>query len=512
MPIKNTLLLQALAIASLVVLGFFLWDGDKGFDLWDEGYLWYGVQRVMLGEVPMRDFMAYDPGRYYWSAGLMSLWGDNGIIALRASVALFEALGVSVALLWIARAARRPDPLYLLLSAVTLALWMFPRHKYVDISLSIFLVGALAFLIQNPTGRRYFLAGLCVGLVAVFGRNHGVYGVVGSIGAILWLSLARVDGPHFVKALAYWAAGVATGYAPMLLMALLVPGFAHAILESIDFLFEIKSTGIPLPVPWPWRVDFSAPPDQAIRGVVIGLLFIGIIVFGVLSVLWAFWQRFRGGQASPALVAASFMALPYVHRAFSRAAIGTLAQAIFPLLIGCLIFAVGQRGRVKWPLVIAMCAASLWLMHVYHEGWQCRAGQQCVGVEVSDDELVVMPNIAGDVALLRQLADKYAPDGQSFVAAPFWPGAYALLERKSPMWEIYALFPRSPAFERAEIERLKAAKPGFAFVYDLPLDGREDLRFRNTHPLIFGYIVDHFEQMDSPAPDYLIFKAKPAGP
>lgn len=495
---KFTLLVAASISFSFVFLTF-AWQGSKGFSLWDEGYLWYGVQRVLEGEVPIRDFLAYDPGRYYWSAAILSVYGDHGIMSLRATVAIMQALGLLIGILLIAQSKQNPtrtDPVYLLIAAGVLVLWMFPRHKLFDISLSIFLIAILTYLITNPVPRRFFLSGIGIGLIAVFGRNHGMYGAAGSLCVLAWLQIANLSVPRLLSDLLYWAMGVAIGFLPTVLMAILIPGYATAFWESVYFLFEIKATNLPLPIPWPWTTDFAnATAIDAIRSVLIGVFFIGTITFGALSLFWVVFQRFRKGQVEPAFAAAAFLALPYAHFAFSRADVGHLAQGIFPLLIGMLVIAKGARNVVKWPFAVGLLVTSLWVMHAFHPGWQCDSDKQCVNVEISGSELLIDPNTAANIQLLRRLADEYAPDKRPFVMAPFWPGAYALLERKSPMWEIYPLFPRSEAFEHKEIDRIKAANPGFAFIIDSPLDGREDLRFKHTHPLIYQYITTHFDQV-----------------
>ena len=213
----------------------------------------------------------------------------------------------------------------------------------------------------------------------------------------------------------------------------------------------------------------------------------------MLSIIWVVSQKLRNRQVSPALVAAAFLALPYAHYAYGRAAITQLPVGIFPLLIGCLVILAAQSAKVRWSLALMLCTASVYATYKTLPGWVCRASKPCVNIEISGSNMLVQPDTASDVRLLRKLADQYTTDGQSFIATPFWPGAYALLERKSPMWAIYALWPKNDDFQRGEIERIKDSDPEFVLISEHALDGREDWRFKNTNKLIYQYLVNNFQ-------------------
>jgi len=506
--------LLMLGLAAAVTCLQFFWQGRQGFELWDEGYLWYGAQRVLGGEVPLRDFMAYDPDRYYWSAALMGTWGDSGIVALRIAAAIFQALGLACGLWAVGREAERSNWPLLVLLAVTLLVWMYPTFKVYDVVPSIVLVWAFAALVRQPGGRQHFLAGVAVGLAAVFGRNHGAYGVAGGLMVLAYLALGRTKGPGILRGLLTAVAGVAVGYSPMLAMMATVPGFGAAVVDSIRFLFQLRATNLALAVPWPWTVQFGTlPPWEALRGVILGAFFIAVALFGVIGIVACFLRRWRGQPLSPLLVAASAMALPYAHYAFSRADIVHLAQGIFPLLLGSFAFAVGCRALAQWTLAVVLCAASLILMLPVQPGWQCYVSPSCVDASVGKDRMKIEQGAVNDLAMLDNLATQYAPGAQPFIATPFWPGAYAALHRKSPMWEIYALFPRGAAFEQVEIGRIKAADPGFALIIDIAIDGNDASRFRNTHPLVYQYIVANFEPMGAYMGNssYQIFRRRQAG-
>ena len=90
------------------------------------------------------------------------------------------------------------------------------------------------------------------------------------------------------------------------------------------------------------------------------------------------------------------------------------------------------------------------------------------------------------------------PSGGTLLAAPVWPGAYALLGVRSPVREIYPLFPRSGSFQKQEISRLQRNHPSLVLIYDIGVDGREDLRYAHTHPLIWDYLQTNYRQLESP--------------
>lgn len=501
----NLGLLKALAFSTFITSVLFILQNSQWFSLWDEGYLWYGVQRVLKGEVPIRDFMSYDPGRYYWLAAILSVLGDSGIVALRIGISIFQALALGIGLWLIAGTMAKKNPLFLGIAAVALSLWMFPRHKLIDISLSIMAIGVITFLLQNPTSRRFFISGICVGLIAFFGRNHGLYSAAASLGAILWILLKRDTYLTPVKVMCLWSAGVIVGYSPLFFMLGVVPDFLSAFWESVVFLFTIKATNLPLPVPWPWKVNLDLPFSLMLRDIFLGLYFVSLIAFDISMFVWICWQKHKNRFVPPALLAAAFLSIPYTHYAFSRADAGHLAQGIYPFLIGYFILIAPKSNQVRFSVSLMILVTTAWIAYYFNPEMQCFRNQNCVQVDIGQDRISIDPQVAKDVNLIKKLINNYASNDRNFVITPFWPGSYAMVERKSPMWEIYALFPRPEKFEAQEIERIKAADPAFILVYDYALDGRDDLRFKHTHPLTYRYIQDFYDRKRNFLPGYELY-------
>ena len=127
---------------------------------------------------------------------------------------------------------------------------------------------------------------------------------------------------------------------------------------------------------------------------------------------------------------------------------------------------------------------------------------------------LVDEHVADDVAQViegaREVVARFVGPGEAVYIAPFDLGLYPALGLKAPQWEIYPLFPASPAFEAEEIQRIEAARTKLAILSRAELDDRPELHFSATHPMITRYFGARFLVVNGTnLPQHLVALVRP---
>lgn len=489
-------------LASLTVVGAWVAYGDVGLNLADEGFLWYGASRTIAGEVPLRDFQSYEPGRYYWIATWSPLLGD-GLLGMRRAIFLFEVVGLLAGL----RVARRlvAHPGWLVPIAIGLALWMFPHFKGFEHALAMMAVYAGVRLVESPDRRTGIGVGLYLGLAAFFGRNHALYGALGVLALVAWLAWSgRVRRP--LSCLGAIGLGGVVGSAPLWGMMLFVPGFAQGLWASVVFFVE-HGANLPAPVPWPWRVDFAGlTAGVAVAHVFVGAAFLAVpIVYGI-GLSLALRRSAPASRARDVVVASTLIGVCYLHHAAVRSDVSHLAQAVHPALLAALglpaALGLSTRGAGRWSIWLGLALFTLVVTPVANlplaTSLQGRTAP-LVPLEVGGDVLRLPPGIARYVSRIEGVAKRHVDPEDSVFVAPFTPGLYGVLDKRSPVWGLYFLWRADEEGQNEMIRRFEAEALDWAIVSTGAIDGREDLRFWNSHPRVWAWLQREFDVVRDPA-------------
>lgn len=481
--------LAALAIALSV--GWFLLDGDVRLNLADEGLLWYGTQAVRLGLVPVRDFQSYDPGRYFWTAAWSFCLGQ-GVLSLRLSCVFFQCLGVIAGLL----AARRLSKnwLFLICIAVLLCAWMHPRYKVFEQSIALMAVYAGVLLLERPSARRHWWVGVFGGVAAFIGCNHGAYHVLAFGLLIAWA--ARADGWRtWLRRTLVWGAGLLAGYTPQWLLFIFAPGYFR---EFVRYLKAIVSNGtnLVMPIPWPWLVPKVYPLWLYIAGIVEGCFYLAIPIFFALVALRALQSRQKKVSLHPVLIAAACVSLPYTHYVFSRPDIVHLSHGMPTVALGTIAvgFSFGGRWRRLGHVLPALLLVASVTANLYWIGITFKLlapPKSLIAVEVKGERMLLTEYQYRVLASAHHLAHDLAKPDEPILFLPLMPGLYPFTGRLSPVKRIYFVFP-SPEEDRALLAEIEAARVEWVMLQDYALDDRDDLRFRNTNPMVFEYFRKNF--------------------
>src|SRR5262249_28324370 len=160
----------------------------------------------------------------------------------------------------------------------------------------------------------------------------------------------------------------------------------------------------------------------------------------------------------------------------SRAESNHMAFGGFPLFIGMLIGA--RRFGVFFQTLFSACfLAATYAILCY----QLPGVASKEWVTVDGEQFKVNGLVAQDVRITNRLVEKYAAHGESYMVVPFWIAPYPMFERRSPIWDLYSLFPRDMDYQNKEIADIEKANPAFILIVDEPPDGNGALLFRNTN-------------------------------
>ncbi|MEZ5437966.1 MAG: hypothetical protein R3F22_08020 [Lysobacteraceae bacterium] len=450
----------------------------------DEGYLWFGVQQVLKGRLPHRDFKSYEPGRYLWSAPLTRFFGGR-LLGVRVSSHLFFALALGLALMCL-RGLGTAWP-GVILAAVVLAAWSHPQHKQYEHGWLLLIWSAFALLVQTPGESTAFQAGLVVGLALFFGFNLALYASAAlfvTVTLTAWLGLVPLEG-NIPMALLL---GTVIGVLPFALM-LFSAGFArHFVDRRITSVLARGAANLSLSRPWPWRS--ANPAFQGVsptrRSAFQWLFLIQLLLpIGVLLAIVA--GAWLDDPVVAGMLSAASLGLFVFHHAASRADASHIAQSAAPvLLVPFMCFPVAMQ------LLLALLL--LWLIAPFYRHRPRRAGSCPDAGSVGSDYHAIVGNPALLAEAVRLCADQ--PEGAPCLfAAPTLPWLYAVLGRDAPVYDTFCVHPASAHLQEQMIGQLQASGAVFAMVSNARLDGRDDLRFTCTHPIVWDYLNQHFQLM-----------------
>jgi hypothetical protein len=443
----------------------------------------------------MRDFHAYDPGRYLWTTGWSYVLGES-LVSMRLACVFFQCLGMLAGLLAARRLSSRP--LFLVCVALLLAVWMHPRYKVFEQSIALLSVYAGVLLLERPTLRRHFAVGIFGGLMAFMGKNHGAYHVLAFGLMIAWAAWAEGWRAWWTRSLA-WSGGLLFGCLPQWLMFLFVPGFFRSFLDSI-LSISANGTNLSRPVPWPWLPATDLPPWMRVSVFAEGCFFVAFPLFLLLTAARACWLGRERLSTQPALIAAACVTLPYTHYVFSRADTVHLSHGAPTMTLGAIALGASFVGGLQWlPRALAplILAASLTANYVQISAIRRSFADPgtFLWVPVSGARMFVPRLHAQALASAHTLVMELAKADEPILFAPDFPGLYPFTGRLSPTKEIYFIFPATPQEDRALLAEIERAGVQWVMLHNYALDGRDDLRFHSTNPIVWDFLCKNFKSV-----------------
>lgn len=467
------------------------------FNLEDEGFLWHGAQQVLSGAAPSRDFRAYEPGRYYWTAWIFALIGSDNNSSARLACALFGGITYAAVTTYLhflneeGKTPRTAKRISLIGLTTALCVWTFPYYRVFDTAAAAITFATCVFFLRSKKSTSApFLAGCLNGLIFFIGRNHALYALISLITCTAITSIQTRDvWQRTARKIGLIALGMATTAGLLFLIQELArPGSLAGSLESWISLIKLNTTN--MKTNWPWsQADLGMPPSQLEGHLVVAIVV--CVTFGIAigGGTWTLTRAIQGRRTSNTMVATVATTLGYLHCVNSRPDLVHIATSFIPVIVGAFTWAAEKRSRLSSLVMILMtyCTARSALRE--QVAYQCLTKpSNCTTVNISVEENRFSKS--DPARAYRYLSE--AIGNQKFLAIPAYTSLYAIKRRKAPGWAFYEVWPSDRETQLKRIEEIKQIDPKTVVVKKS--ESKHDPE--HTMPWVFNHIRRAYQLCD----------------
>jgi len=354
----------------------------RPLNVYDEGLILHGAERVLLGEIPYRDFWTvYAPGQYYLLAGLFRLFGTRVLVA-RVYDTLVRAALALVAYRLAGTLTSRAGALLVWLFEIAwlgfFEFYLYPAYPALLFCLATVLALQKATRSSQASRSLYWgIAGACIGATALFRHDFAAYQLaVTVLVAGVWYWRSTRDRRLTVVWQALWrlAAGTALVAGPLYLVLISTAGIG----TMWEQLIRFPATTFPEVRAMPFPQPTAAPPSPAFWEQTLAYLpYYLPVAIGGLGVLVAIRGAFRRRSLPLAWTACSTLALLSLLL-FQQARVRSDLIHNFQMLTLTPVLLAGWVGesrpgagvRHHWRQALVVLVLGLLLAHPWREGMQ----------------------------------------------------------------------------------------------------------------------------------------------
>ena len=465
---------------------------NVGFNISDEGYLWYGVQQTLKGKVPIRDFRAYDPGRYYWCVFWCKIFGDN-LLSIRLGMKVFQFIIYFIIFVTLNPVLNSVPIIFLLL--ITLSLWSSIIHKTIDNAVPVLSIASLTYFLMFPSQFSMACFGLVLGFTLIIGLNHFIYNGLAMIGTLV-ISYSILNSDIILFGLI----GLCLGVLPFI-MFLMIPRSASTYWEKkIARILIRKTTNLKLPIPLPWN-NHPEKMNNNVYKIALQWTLLIIPIFYLISIILLWSTELN----SPLLLASILVGIPYTNHIYSRADKNHIITGISPLIFG--LFGIYQFNiLIFWPLFLLL------LLSFYHLVWKAdyrfyydrNYAKAHTKLFLGKLEILLPQTLSDQIIRITTFIKNNDLDKSKFFA-PMLAGYYAILNTSTPTYDTFPVYPPSQKEQEKMLADIKNSDIDFCMIRNFALDGEENLKFEKTYPQVWNYLNNEFKQINLFNNDHQIF-------